>query len=152
MLARHSGVRAQRETPSIDAYLESLSERQRRELELTDWFANLDARHQADVRRRLAALEEDEAEAELLVAIEDERQALRDSEAAGQRWDELADASVAAYGARPEDDGLTDAERQAAADIARASAGPLYLGGPLDDESYSDDLTDGFDVDEEEDE
>jgi hypothetical protein len=54
----------QAKKPTIDEYLESLTERQRDEIEESGWFRGLDDRHQADVRRRLALLEEVEQEAQ----------------------------------------------------------------------------------------
>jgi hypothetical protein len=73
----------QRRTPTIDEYLESLSQGQRETIEHSDWFHGLDERHQADVRRRLAALEEIEAEAEYEFEVwkeEHELAALEDTE------------------------------------------------------------------------
>lgn len=66
VLAQQAGTKpaGQARRPTIDEYLESLSERQRDEIEQSDWFQNLDERHRADVRRRVDALAQVEEEAE----------------------------------------------------------------------------------------
>jgi hypothetical protein len=72
-----------------------------------------------------------EAQAEYLLAFERE-EALLAEEGPSRYW--------------PEDtEPLTEADLQVEADIAAATAGPLYVGDP-DDVEYSDDITDGYDV------
>jgi hypothetical protein len=138
-LARQAGqqpAQGQRRRPTIDEYLERLSERQREEIEQSVWFQGLDERHQADVRRRLAVLERVEAEAEYefqiwkdeqqLANIDDDVSWRRDVHAVDEDWS-----------------ALTDAERQAGADVAAAISGPIG-----DASEYSDDLEDGFVADD----
>jgi hypothetical protein len=119
---------SQRRGPTIDEYLESLSERQRDEIEQSDWFQNLDERHQADVRRRLAVLEEVEAEAEYEFAVWKEEQEL------------AAQEDTEAWPEEEEEEEEEEPDFSAAA-LARQS-----------DAAYSDDVAEGWGLDEEEEE
>jgi hypothetical protein len=137
VFARQAGQQpaqqGQRRRPTIDEYLESLSERQREEIEHGAWFQGLDARHQADVRRRLAVLEQIEEEAEYEFQMWKEEQALANIDDGGS-WRRDLDAVDEVY----DWSNLTEEERQASADIAATSAGPLYTGdgSELDDEDF----------------
>jgi hypothetical protein len=154
VLAEQAGAQpagqSQRRRPTIDEYLESLSERQRDEIEQTDWFRGLDERHRADVRRRVDALAQVEEEAEYEFQIWKEQRSLANIADADDDVDWAAAASEETIAAAAEtawSDGLTAAEQRAAEDIAAATAGPLYTGDP--EEVYSDDLEDGWGIDEE---
>jgi len=87
------GQQQQRRRPTIDEYLERLTQRQRDEIDQSAWFQNLDERHQADVHRRLAVLEQIEEEAEYRVARDLEEQALLEEEDQDESsaWDESDD-------------------------------------------------------------
>jgi hypothetical protein len=154
VLARQAGTKpaGQSRRPTIDEYLVSLSERQRDEIEQTDWFRGLDERHQADVRRRVDALAQVEEEAEYEFQIWKEQRSLAniaDDDDDDVDWAAAASEETIASAAETAwSDGLTEAERRAAADIAAATAGPLYTGDS--EEVYSDDLEDGWGIDEEE--
>lgn len=117
----------QRRRPTIDEYLESLTERQREEIEQSAWLRSLDERHQAEVRRRLAVLEPVEAEAEYAFQMWKAEQSLEAIDHDGE-WVSRAEWS--------DDDGwsseLSEAERRAADDIAAATAGPLFAGDPAE--------------------
>ena len=88
-------------------------------------------REHAHIARTIASIENVEADADFLHAQWLEEQALaNDEDAMPQRyWPE-------------EPEPLTEDELQAHADIAAATAGPLYTGDP--EELYSDDLDDGY--------
>ncbi|MFL5934982.1 MAG: hypothetical protein ACJ75Q_00555 [Gaiellaceae bacterium] len=120
----------QRRRPSIRERLEAMSPGER--------DAAVASVRDPEVRAYVAGLRDDverlDAEAEYLVALEGE-EAL------------LAEGGPSRYW--PEDsEPLTEAELQAEAGIAAATAGPLYTGDG--DDVYSDDLEDGYDVDEDE--
>lgn len=85
-----AGGQQRRQRPTIDDYLERLTQRQREDIEQSAWFRKLDERHQADVRRRLAVLEEIEQEAEYRVARDLEEQALleEEDEDESSAWDD----------------------------------------------------------------
>jgi hypothetical protein len=88
--------------PTIDEYLEGLSEGQRETIEYGAWFLGVDECHQADVRRRLAALEEVEEEAEYEFQMWKEEQELVANEEAeaSQSWPEEPDFRGAALAAQ----------------------------------------------------
>jgi hypothetical protein len=145
VLEQQAGKSTRKRSSSIDEYLESLSERQRDEIELSPWFRGLDERHQANVRCRLAVLEEIEAEAEYEFQLwKEEQQLAADEEAeASEPWpeeDEPEDERESAWlmGLNPEGTSPEELE-QARRDLQAANPEP----------DYSDNIEDGWEIEEE---
>jgi hypothetical protein len=137
----------QKRKQTLDDWLESLTPTQRANLELAPWFQTLSEERQEKILRRREVLEQVEADADYEYARWLEERALANIDH-GEDLAVASEETIAAAGETEWSDGLTEAEQQAARDIAAATGGSLYSGDP--EEVYSDDIEASYDLDDEE--